>query len=192
MRQYWKKEPVECLISQCEINRLVKGLALRISDDYRDRVRLDNPLLMVGILKGAVIFLSDLVRQMDIPTSLDFMAVSSYGASTTSSGVVRILHDLDASIEGRHVMVVEDIVDTGLTLQYLKNHLASRGPRSLRVCVLLDKPERRQALVDVDYCGQEIPDKFVVGYGLDYDEKYRDLPHVAVVRDDEGGEKSET
>jgi hypoxanthine phosphoribosyltransferase len=133
---------------------------------------------MVGILKGAVIFLSDLARALDIPVALDFMAVSSYGQSSETSGVVRILKDLDENIEGRDVIVVEDIVDTGLTLRYLCDALKARNPASLRVCVLLDKPSRRLVEVDVHYRGFEIPDAFVVGYGLDYQERYRSLPHV--------------
>ena len=178
---YWKEEPIRCLICEDELRQMVENLGFEISRDYQDEVRVESPLLLVGILKGAVVFMADLARSMTVPTAFDFMAVSSYGASTTSSGVVRILHDLDTSIEGRHVIIVEDIVDTGLTLRYLRDHLASRGPRSLKVCALLDKTERREVPVRVDYCGRQIPDKFVVGYGLDYAERYRDLPYIAVV-----------
>ncbi len=178
---YWKEEPIRCLICEDELRQMVENLGFEISRDYQDEVRVESPLLLVGILKGAVVFMADLARSMTVPTAFDFMAVSSYGASTTSSGVVRILHDLDTSIEGRHVIIVEDIVDTGLTLRYLRDHLASRGPRSLKVCVLLDKAERREVPVRVDYCGRQIPDEFVVGYGLDYAERYRDLPYIAVV-----------
>ena len=174
-----------CLLSREDIAETVGTLAREISDDYRDLVSEDNPLLLVGILKGAVIFMSDLVRELSVPVSLDFMAVSSYGASTESTGVVRILHDLDTPIEDRHVIIVEDIVDTGLTLQYLREHFGSRGPASLRVVALLDKPERRSANVDVEYVGRAIPDDFVVGYGLDWDQKYRDLPCVRIVCDDD-------
>ncbi len=175
-----------CLLSREEIAETVAALAREISDDYRDRVSEESPLLLVGILKGAVVFMSDLMRELSIPVSLDFMAVSSYGASTESTGVVRILHDLDTPIEHRHVIIVEDIVDTGLTLQYLREHFKSRGPASLRVVALLDKPERRSANVAVEYVGRAIPDDFVVGYGLDWDQKYRDLPCVRIVCDDEG------
>lgn len=182
MRGYWMQEPLRPLISQEEISQTVERLAVAISADYRNRVTVARPLLLVGILKGAVVFLSDLARALAIPTAIDFMAVASYGSSTTSSGVVRILHDLSTSIEDRHVLIVEDIVDTGLTLSYLCRHLASRNPESLGVCVLLDKPDRREIAVRLDYCGLQIPDEFVVGYGLDHDERYRDLPFVAVVQ----------
>ncbi|MFO8060838.1 MAG: hypoxanthine phosphoribosyltransferase [Bacillota bacterium] len=178
---YWKEEPVRCLICRDELKEMVQRLGDEISRDYRDEVSVHDPLLLVGILKGAIVFMADLARSMSVPTAFDFMAVSSYGVSTTSSGVVRILYDLDTSIEGRHVIVVEDIVDTGLTLRYIRDHLASRNPQSLKVCALLDKPERREVPVRVDYCGRQIPDEFVVGYGLDVGERYRDLPHVAVV-----------
>ncbi|MEW6080253.1 MAG: hypoxanthine phosphoribosyltransferase [Bacillota bacterium] len=166
-------ETLEVLLDRGRIEGRVRELAKMISEDYQGRVP-----LMVGILKGAVIFLSDLARALDIPVALDFMAVSSYGQSSETSGVVRILKDLDENIEGRDVIVVEDIVDTGLTLRYLCDALKARNPASLRVCVLLDKPSRRLVEVDVHYRGFEIPDAFVVGYGLDYQERYRSLPHV--------------
>ncbi len=190
MQEYWKNEPIRCLIGRDEICRMVRRLAGEISADYANLVETEEPLVMVGILKGAAVFLSDLVREMSIPTAMDFMAVSSYGASTTSSGVVRILHDLGSPIQDRHVIIVEDIVDTGLTLQYLKQHLAGREPASLHVCALLDKPERREVAVDIDYLGCEVPDEFLVGYGLDLDERYRDLPHVAVIETAGEGEGS--
>lgn len=186
MGEYWLHEPLRSLISQEEISQTVDRLAKRISRDYCDRVTVREPLLLIGILKGAVVFLSDLARALEIPTAMDFMAVSSYGSSTISSGVVRILHDLSTSIEDRHVLIVEDIVDTGLTLRYLCEHLASHDPNSLGVCVLLDKPDRRRVPVKLDYCGLQIPDEFVVGYGLDHDESYRDLPFVAVVEGESG------
>ena len=166
-------ETLEVLLDRHRIEDRVRELAKAISQDYQGQVP-----LMVGILKGAVIFLSDLARAIDIPVALDFMAVSSYGQSSETSGVVRILKDLDENIEGRDVIIVEDIVDTGLTLRYLYDALKARNPASLRVCVLLDKPSRRLVEVDVHYKGFEIPDAFVVGYGLDYQERYRNLPHV--------------
>jgi len=134
------------------------------------------------VLKGAVFFMADLMRHLSIPCEVDFMAISSYGASTDSSGVVRILKDLDINIEGRHVLVVEDILDTGHTLSYVFDHLRAQRPESVRLCVLLDKPARRVIPIDIDYRGFEIPDKFVVGYGLDYAERYRNLPFVGVLK----------
>ena len=138
----------------------------------------------LGVLKGAVFFMSDLMRRLTIPCEIDFMAISSYGASTDSSGVVRILKDLDINIEGRHVLVVEDIIDSGLTLSYLMRMLESREPASLEICALLTKPERREIDVDVRYTGFEIPNRFVIGYGLDFAERYRNLPYVAVLHPD--------
>ncbi|MHB8243303.1 MAG: hypoxanthine phosphoribosyltransferase [Solirubrobacteraceae bacterium] len=166
----------EVLVSADDLQRRVVELGEQISRDYADR-----PLLLVGVLKGAVFFLSDLMRYIDIPVEVDFMAVASYGSATDSSGVVRILKDLDASIEGRDVLIVEDIVDSGLTLQYLMRNLGSRNPRTLEVCALLTKPERRKVDLPTRYVGFEIPDRFVVGYGLDYAERYRNLPFVAVL-----------
>jgi hypoxanthine phosphoribosyltransferase len=148
----------------------------RCSSDYAGK-----PLLLVGVLKGAVFFLSDLMRHIDIPVEVDFMAVASYGSATDSSGVVRILKDLDAAIEGRDVLIVEDIVDSGLTLQYLMRNLGSRNPRTLEVCALLVKPARRKVELPTRYVGFEIEDRFVVGYGLDYAERYRNLPFVAAL-----------
>jgi len=149
-----------------------------VSAAYPD---VNEPLRIVVILKGAAVFASDLIRCIDRPLSLDFMAISSYGKQTTSSGVVRILKDLERPIQGVHVLVVEDIVDTGLTLNYLVNNLRGRGALSVRTCVLLDKPDRREVPVDPDFTGFAIPDEFVVGYGLDYAEKYRNLPYVGVL-----------
>ena len=159
-----------------DLRRRVAELGEQISRDYAGR-----SLLLVGVLKGAVFFLSDLMRYIDIPVEVDFMAVASYGSATDSSGVVRILKDLDAAIEGRDVLIVEDIVDSGLTLQYLLRNLGSRNPRSLEVCALLTKPARRKVDLPSRYVGFEIPDRFVVGYGLDHDEQYRNLPFVAVL-----------
>lgn len=165
------------LVPAAAIARRVEELGARISADYRGR----EPL-MVGILKGSTIFLADLVRAVDLPVTVDFVAISSYGHSTTSSGVVRILKDLEESIEGRHVLIVEDIVDTGLTLNYLRENLLARMPASLKICALLDKPSRRKVPVPVDYLGFTIPDEFVVGYGLDYREQYRNLRDVCVLK----------
>lgn len=164
-------------LTEEDINKRVKELGQQISQDYAG-----ESILVIGILKGAMIFMADLVRHINIPTYLDFMAVSSYGASTQSSGAVRILKDLDKSIEGKHIIIVEDIVDTGLTLNYLLDNLRARGPASIKICTLLSKPDRRKAAVNVDYNGFFIPDEFVVGYGLDYDERYRNLPYIAVLK----------
>jgi hypoxanthine phosphoribosyltransferase len=166
----------EVLVSAEDLQRRVGELGEQISRDYDGR-----SLLLVGVLKGAVFFLSDLMRFIDIPVEVDFMAVASYGSATDSSGVVRILKDLDASIEGRDVLIVEDIVDSGLTLQYLMRNLGSRNPRTLEVCALLTKPDRRKVDLPTRYVGFEIADRFVVGYGLDYAERHRNLPFVAAL-----------
>ena len=166
----------EILVSAEDLDRRVSELAREISRDYEGR-----NLVLVGVLKGAVFFLSDLMRRLDVPVEVDFMAVASYGSATKSSGVVRILKDLDASIEGRDVLIVEDIVDSGLTLQYLLRNLAGRNPRSLEVCALLIKPERQKVELPTRYVGFEIPNRFAIGYGLDYGERYRNLPYVAAL-----------
>ncbi len=166
----------EVLVGEEDLSRRVRELGEAISRDYAGR-----PLLLVGVLKGAVFFLSDLMRFIDIPVEVDFMAVASYGSATDSSGVVRILKDLDIAIEGRDVLIVEDIVDSGLTLQYLLRNLGSRNPASLEVCALLTKPDRRKVDLPTRYVGFEIPDRFVIGYGLDYAERHRNLPFVAVL-----------
>jgi hypoxanthine phosphoribosyltransferase len=166
----------EILVQPDELARRVRELGAEISRDYEGR----QPLL-VGVLKGAVFFLSDLMRALTVDCEVDFMAVASYGSATESSGVVRILKDLDAAIEDRDVIIVEDIVDSGLTLQYLLRNLGGRGPRSLEVCALLTKPERRRVELSPRYVGFEIPDRFVVGYGLDHAERFRNLPYVAVL-----------
>jgi hypoxanthine phosphoribosyltransferase len=165
----------EILVSAEEVQRRVSELGAEISRDYAGR-----SLLLIGVLKGAVFFLSDLMRFIDVPVEVDFMAVASYGSATDSSGVVRILKDLDVVIEDRDVLIVEDIVDSGLTLQYLMRNLGSRNPRSLEVCALLCKPDRRKVDLPTRYVGFQIPNRFVVGYGLDYDERHRNLPYVAV------------
>ncbi len=166
----------EELVSADALQRRVRELGQDISRDYAGQ-----PLLLVGVLKGAVFFLSDLMRWITIPVEVDFMAVASYGSATDSSGVVRILKDLDAAIEGRDVLIVEDIVDSGLTLQYLLRNLGSRNPNSLEVCALLTKPDRRKVDLPTRYVGFEIPNKFAIGYGLDHAERYRNLPYVAAL-----------
>jgi len=166
----------EIIVQADDLQHRVRELGAEISRDYDGK-----DLLLVGVLKGAVFFLSDLMRQIEIPCEVDFMAVSSYGSSTDSSGVVRILKDLDAPLEGRDVLIVEDIVDSGLTLQYLMRTLEARKPGSLEVCALLTKPERRKVDLPTRYVGFEIPDRFVVGYGLDHGERHRNLPFVAVL-----------
>lgn len=165
------------LISEDQLKKRVAELGEELTNDYRGK-----ELLVIGIFKGAVPFLADLIRQIKIPLRYDFMAVSSYGSSTKSSGAVRILKDLDTSVEDRHIIIVEDIVDTGLTLKYLKENLARRHPLSLKIVTLLDKPERREVDVHSDYNGFVIPNEFVVGYGLDFNEVYRNLPYVGVLK----------
>lgn len=171
------KDIQEVLFSAETLQAKIKELGTAISRDYAGK-----ELLMIGVLRGAVIFMADLARAIDIPVALDFMAVSSYGTSTDTSGVVRILKDLDESLEGRHIIVVEDIIDSGLTLNYLLEIIKSRDPASVKLCTLLSKPERRMVEVQVDYTGFVIPDAFVVGYGLDYAEKYRNLPFIGVLK----------
>lgn len=166
------------LISEDQIKKRLKELGEKINADYKGK---DN-FLLVGVLKGAVIFMSDLIRQIELPLQVDFMAVSSYGASTESSGVVRILKDLEENVEGKNLLIVEDIIDSGLTLSYMYSILKSRKPASIKICTLLDKPSRRRVDIKVDYLGFEIPDYFVVGYGLDYNEKYRNLPYICVLK----------
>jgi hypoxanthine phosphoribosyltransferase len=168
----------ETLVSADELERRVAELGAEVSRDYEGR-----DLVLVGVLKGAVVFIADLMRHLTVPCEIDFMAVSSYGSQTDSSGVVRILKDLDASIGGRDVLIVEDIIDSGLTLQYLLRNLKAREPRSLEVCTLLTKPDRRRVDLPTRYVGFEIPDRFVVGYGLDYRQRYRNLREIAALDD---------
>src|SRR3989440_11546111 len=167
----------EILVGADDLAQRVHELADQVSRDYAGK-----DLVLIGVLKGAVFFLSDLMRHLTIPCEVDFMAVASYGSATKSSGGVRILNDLDAVIEGRDVLIVEDIVDSGLTLQYLLRNLAGRDPRSLEVCALLIKPERRKVELQTRYVGFEIPNRFAIGYGLDYAERYRNLPYVAALK----------
>lgn len=169
----------EVLISKEQLEVRLKELGSEISKDYEGK-----ELLLIGVLKGSFIFLADLMRNIDIPVEVDFMAVSSYGNSTKSSGVVRILKDLDSNIEGKDIIVAEDIIDTGLTLSYLIGNLKSRGARSVSVCTLLDKPERRKVDVETKYKGFDIPDKFIVGYGLDYAQKYRNLDQIYILKEE--------
>jgi len=169
----------EVLIDESTLQARIDALGDEISSDYEGR-----DLLLIGVLKGAVFFMADLMRRLTVPCEIDFMAISSYGAATDSSGVVRILKDLDINIEGRHVLVVEDIIDSGLTLSYLVRTLEARSPATLEICALLTKPERREIEVDVRYVGFEIPNRFVIGYGLDFAERYRNLPYVAVLHPD--------
>jgi len=178
----------EVVISESEIQDKISQLAKQITEDYRDK-----DLLLVGVLKGAFVFMADLARQVRLPLEFDFMAVSSYGSATKSSGVVRILKDLDYEITNRHVLLVEDIIDSGLTIKYLLSYLESRQPASLEICSLFWKKGEQAVSLDVKYPGFEIPPVFVVGYGLDYDERYRNLPYIGVLRpaayggEDEGG-----
>ncbi len=168
----------EILIPENQIQKKVEELGNRISQDYQGK-----ELICIGVLRGAVIFLADLARYIRVPMIIDFMDISSYGASTESSGVVRIVKDLDENIENRDVLIVEDIIDTGLTLNYLIRMLKSRNPASLKVCALLNKKDRRQINVPIDYCGFDIPDKFVVGYGLDFNGLYRNIPYILVLKE---------
>ena len=167
------------LYSEQELSEIVKQLGAQISEDYKDR-----NLLMVSVLKGSIVFMSDLMRYVTIPCEIDFMAVSSYGNQTTSRGTVRILKDLDRDICGYDVLLVEDILDSGKTLNYLMELLYARNPASIRICTLFDKPERREVDIFADYKGLSVPDEFIVGYGLDFAEKYRNLPYIGVLKDD--------
>ncbi len=173
------------LYDEQQIAARVKELGAQISRDFAG-----EEVMLIGILKGAVVFFSDLVRQIDVKVKMDFMAISSYGSATKSTGVVRILKDLDKDITGMNVIIVEDIIDSGMSLQFLSEILMTRGAKTLSICVLLDKPSRRRTEIDVRYRGFEIPDEFVVGYGLDYDEYYRELPVIGVLRPEiYGGEE---
>lgn len=172
-----EKDIEKVLISEEEIKKIVSDLGARISNDYKDK-----NLLMVSVLKGSVVFMADLMRAVTIPCRIDFMSVSSYGSGAKTSGVVKIIKDLDLNLEGYDLLVVEDILDSGKTLDYLLKVLKQRNPASIKICTFLDKPERRQVDLYADYSGTTVPDEFVVGYGLDYDEKYRNLPYVGALK----------
>lgn len=167
----------EILYSEEALNARLTELGEQITNDYAGK-----PLTVISILKGSNIFTSDLVRKINLPLKMDFMAVSSYGNATESTGVVRIIKDLDGSVEGENLLIVEDIVDSGLTLKYLKEILLTRNPASVKICTLLDKPARRKESVNIDYLGFEVPDGFIVGYGIDYAERYRNLPYVGILK----------
>ena len=169
-------EHISILIEQQKVEERIAQMAEQISSDYAGR-----SVHMICILKGSIFFTCELAKRISVPVTMDFMSVSSYGEGTKSSGVVRLVKDLDETVEGQDVLVIEDIIDSGRTLSYLLKNLSERHPASLRLCTLLDKPERRVTDVEVDYCGFEIPDEFVVGYGLDYAQKYRNLPYIGVV-----------
>jgi hypoxanthine phosphoribosyltransferase len=169
---------LETLISKDRLKRKVKELALQISEDYKER----NPIL-VGILKGSFVFLADLIREIKIPHQIDFISVASYGSRKKASGVVRLLKDLSTNIEGKDVIIVEDIIDSGLTLNYIRNNLLTRNPKSLNIVTLLHKKKRRKVKIPLKYVGFSIPNEFVVGYGLDYDEQYRNLSYIAKLKD---------
>ncbi len=169
----------EVLITKEELAAKVKELGRKITEDYKG-----ESLLLVGILKGSVPFMADLMREIDLDVTLEFMSVSSYGSATKSSGIVRIIKDLDVPIEGLNVLIVEDIIDTGLTLDYLKGYLMGRHPKSLKICSILDKPSRRKVDIKGDYIGFEVEDKYIVGYGLDMDQHYRNLPYISWIKEE--------
>ena len=177
MNDNMKEDVLRVLLSEDEIREKVRELGGKITADYKN-----SNLMLVTVLKGAVVFLADLRRQIDVPAEIDFMVVSSYGSGVKSSGVVKIVKDLDVPLAGKDILIVEDILDSGLTLSYIKELLESRGPRSIRIATLLDKPSRRKVDLQADYIGFSVPDEFVIGYGLDYDEKYRNLPYIGILK----------
>ena len=177
MNDNMKEDVLRVLLSEDEIREKVRELGGKIKADYKN-----SNLMLVTVLKGAVVFLADLMRQIDVPAEIDFMVVSSYGSGVKSSGVVKIVKDLDVPLAGKDILIVEDILDSGLTLSYIKELLESRGPRSIRIATLLDKPSRRKVDLQADYIGFSVPDEFVIGYGLDYDEKYRNLPYIGILK----------
>ena len=177
MNDNMKEDVLRVLLSEDEIREKVRELGGKITADYKN-----SNLMLVTVLKGAVVFLADLMRQIDVPAEIDFMVVSSYGSGVKSSGVVKIVKDLDVPLAGKDILIVEDILDSGLTLSYIKELMESRGPRSIRIATLLDKPSRRKVDLQADYIGFSVPDEFVIGYGLDYDEKYRNLPYIGILK----------
>ena len=177
MNDNMKEDVLRVLLSEDEIREKVRELGGKITADYKN-----SNLMLVTVLKGAVVFLADLMRQIDVPAEIDFMVVSSYGSGVKSSGVVKIVKDLDVPLAGKDILIVEDILDSGLTLSYINELLESRGPRSIRIATLLDKPSRRKVDLQADYIGFSVPDEFVIGYGLDYDEKYRNLPYIGILK----------
>ena len=177
MNDNMKEDVLRVLLSEDEIREKVRELGGKITADYKN-----SNLMLVTVLKGAVVFLADLMRQIDVPAEIDFMVVSSYGSGVKSSGVVKIVKDLDVPLAGKDILIVEDILDSGLTLSYIKELLESRGPRSIRIATLLDKPSRRKVDLQADYIGFSVPDEFVIGYGLDYDEKYRNRPYIGILK----------
>lgn len=175
----WCEEDIkEILLNEEKLNKKVEEIGKKISEDYKGK-----DLILIGVLKGSVVFMADLMKKINVPCNMDFMAVSSYGNSSETSGVVRILKDLDFEIENRDVLIVEDIIDSGVTLRYLVDYLKGRKPASIEIVCLLNKQERRQTNIDVKYVGFDVPDYFLVGYGLDYAEKYRNLPYVAILEE---------
>ena len=172
-----RNDVAEILYTEDQLAEIVARMGRQISEDYRDK-----NLFMISVLKGSLIFMADLMRAVTIPCSIDFLSVSSYGVGTTTTGAVRILKDLDDSLEGKDLLIVEDILDSGVTLSFLMKNLSARNPRSIRLCTLLDKPERRKGDIHADYVGAQVPDEFIVGYGLDYAEKYRNLPYIGVLK----------
>jgi hypoxanthine phosphoribosyltransferase len=177
MNDNMKEDVLRVLLSEDEIREKVRELGGKITADYKN-----SNLMLVTVLKGAVVFLADLMRQIDVPAEIDFMVVSSYGSGVKSSGVVKIVKDLDVPLAGKDILIVEDILDSGLTLSYIKELLESRGPRSIRIATLLDKPSRRKVDLQADYIGFSVPDEFVVGYGLDYANYYRNLPYIGILK----------
>lgn len=174
------REDIEkILLDEEQISKKIKEIGNTISRDYKGK-----DLILIGVLKGSIMYMANLAREIDIPCTMDFMSVSSYGNATTSSGIVKILKDLDASIEGKDVLIVEDIIDSGITLKYLQKYLRAKNPNSVEITTLLNKPERRKADIDVKYIGFEVPDYFLVGYGLDYAEKYRNLPFIGILKEE--------
>lgn len=173
------KDVEKVLITKDEIDSMVKRLAARISKDYEDK-----QLVLIGVMKGCLIFLADLLRNISIPVEFGTITASSYGSGTVSSGQIKIINDIDVEIKGKDIIIVEDLVDTGLTLNYLKEFLSLRGPSSVKICVAFDKPSRRKKPIGTDYKGMDIPDEFIVGYGLDFNEKYRNLPEICVLKEE--------